>query len=575
MSPSPLEGEEDDHNISLEDLLRDPQHWDDSIYSQLEQDATPPPEAFGPYQTQTSRERAEQLRLSRADLSPSGSTVLNVQSCNHFEIPSSARVAVNMLTSSCSTLTSICLDWIMTAPSDRQEEITVEYPEWLKMYLDFFRLRFPRLKALQFRNNCDPDTRQPEGLYLLDRSQAKRPNVQSASETDTARADFSGLDTVCLDFMEAHTGLQCLAWPMDTFFSANGPSADVAPGIDAIIDRLSQSLLDLRVDAMFRLRGTPATDSHQCPDAAASARRRQFIEKFASRMTKLESIKIEGGVPRDERRETVRALHACPLKKIVMIGVSSQLGNTWGARGRDLGEHISSFDARDLEVEDKDTVFALGSKDPCTPPPDFDFEPSYGWSGSAPMLQTLASYHRNTVTELKFCGYSGAAILFQPTPITTPFLASLKHFHNLESLIISTWLSTTFEGARRDDEVIRFWIDSRSPSSTAIARFNPTDDDEEEGSWAKELRTKFAPDALARRARSFIGPFLSENVKTRKGGCHVRISICIGEAGGIFDMDMRVGSGRDGEDVCLGYEGPREELEEGRRRAKLENRRWF
>jgi len=57
---------------------------------------------------------------------------------------------------------------------------------------------------------------------------------------------------------------------------------------------------------------------------------------------------------------------------------------------------------------------------------------------------------------------------------------------------------------------------------------------------------------------------------------HVRASFCVGVAGGgIFDVDLRVGKGALGSDVCLGYRGPREELEPERRRSKLDNRRWF
>ena len=99
--------------------------------------------------------------------------------------------------------------------------------------------------------------------------------------------------------------------------------------------------------------------------------------------------------------------------------------------------------------------------------------------------------------------------------------------------------------------------------------------DEEPEGWERELKTKFAPDALAWQITSFIGPFLSEKAKSRKRGVHVRASMCVGDWGGIFDIDLRIGKGSLNSDICLGFEGPREELEPGRRRSKLENRRWF
>jgi hypothetical protein len=343
---------------------------------------------------------------------------------------------------------------------------------------------------------------------------------------------------------------------------------------------------------MFRSRGEPQTDSVLCPDINARTSRRRFIEEFASRMTKLESIKIEGGIPRDERREVIRALHACPLEKIVMIGVTcprkyrlvpsptrrltlcNTVGNTWGNEGRDLPEVDPGIEWEGLEGEDKDATFALGTKVPGPLSSGFKFEASYGWAGAAPMIHNIASIHASTVTELKFCGYQGSPILFTTTPITTPLLYGLKHCHKLESLIVSMWLSTMFEGSPRDGDIIKYWTDARSPQSTSLVRL--VVDEEPEG-WEKELRTKYAPDALAWQVTSLIGPFLSEKAKSRKGGVHVRASLCIGEAGpgGIFDIDLYVGKGSLNSDVCLGYKGPREELEPERRRSKLENRRWF
>lgn len=264
-------------------------------------------------------------------------------------------------------------------------------------------------------------------------------------------------------------------------------------------------------------------------------------------------------------------MHACPLKKIVMIGVCSTVGNSWGARGEDVRQIVENEDLEDLEAEDRSAVFDLGVKAPQPPPVNFVFEPQFGWSGAPPMLHTLASYHADTITELKFCGYKGSPLLFEPTPITTPLFSSLKHFHNLKSLVISLWLNTAFEGRRSNDaEVIQYWCNQRSPDSLALVCIN----DEEPEGWEKELVTKYAPDALAWRITNFIGPFLSDRAKKRKSGVHVRASFCVGDWGGIFDVDLHVGRSALA-NVCLDFTGPREELESGRRKAKLDGRRWF
>lgn len=291
-------------------------------------------------------------------------------------------------------------------------------------------------------------------------------------------------------------------------------------------------------------------------------------------MTKLNSIKIEGGMPRDERREVVRALHACPLEKIVMIGTSWPLGNSWGENGQHIGQIIEDNELVNLEGEDETAVYYHAGRNPEPPGTDFKYSPQYEWKGAPPMLHTMAAFHARTIKELKFCGYKGSAVLFTPTAITAPLLGSLKYFHNLESVIVSLWLTTLFDGNdARDTEIIKYWCNSRSPASTALVTI--TDEEPEEGSWERELRTKFAPDALAWRITNFLGPYISEQAKERKGGVHVRASFCVGDMGGIFDVDLHIGKGSLGSDVCKDFKGPREEIEEDRRRSKLYRRGWF
>lgn len=290
-------------------------------------------------------------------------------------------------------------------------------------------------------------------------------------------------------------------------------------------------------------------------------------------MKRVESVKIEGGMPSDERREVLRALHACRVEKIVLIGVSCPLGNAWGADGRDRGEPVELEEERAFLEEEDSAVWALGCRAPVAPAWNSTYSPSYGWAGCAPMVHTIAAHHGASVREVKLCGYKGSPVLLSPTAITTPLLAGLKHLDKLQSLTLSVFLSTLFEGARRDNEILDYWLAGRDASSTSLVPIR--DEEPEEGTWERELRTKYAPDALAWRVTSLIGPYLSEEAKRRSGGVQVRASFCLGDWGGIFHVDVRIGKGSLNSDVCLGFEGPRDELQAARRQEKLQDRRWF
>ena len=484
----------------------------------------------------------------------------------------SANVATGLLRNASATLTSLCFDWVLTMP---QYELHAQHPAanstFVGIFFDLFDLRFPHLRALQFRNAVVPQTSMPEGLYLLDHAHLKIGDRAAQLALLPDERYRPRLEFACLAFMEAHSNLQCLAWPMDSFFSEKPLQPDIADRVRVVIDNLGRTLVDLRIDTIYSRGGELLTEDIECRNPSARERRRRFISDFAAKMTKVESIKIEGGMPRDERRETVRALHACPLKKIVMIGVCSPAGNCWGPGVREWTDGLLDGELEPLEFEDMDAIYTFGSRKPEPLPNSFKFEPTYGWPAVPSMVHTIASSHADTVKELKFCGYKGAPVLFNPCPITSPMLSALKSFDGLESLIISMWLPTQFEGAHRDREIIRYWLDTRSPASTSLVRIT----DEEPDGWEKELRTKYAPDALAWHITSFIGPFLSEKAKARNDGLHVRVSMCIGDCGGIFDIDLHIGKGSLNSDICLNYKGPREELEPDRRKSKLESRRWF
>jgi len=469
------------------------------------------------------------------------------------------------------TLTSLNLDWILwrrKGLDDSGDATTI--------LQDLATLRFPHLQAFQVRNAVLPETMMPSGVYLLE-------------------------DTF-LRFLEYHKKLQCLAWPADRWYGETRPSVDVQNRVRILIAHLASVLTDLRVDAAYVGMGEPLTDWSETPAKEQERkRRRRFIAEFAPHMRQIKRIKMEGGIPRDEKREILRALHYCPLKKVVIIGVSFPAGNTWGANGLDLkavDDGSNWDDMHDLEAEDAQGI-AESIRHGSYIPREFVFQADYGWPAiQQPLLRTLLVHHASTVEELKLCGYHGAPILSHLTPITDILLTPLRNCDNLKQLVISFWLLTWFEGDYRDAEIIKFWTDSRSPSSTALVVVprrsadtldHPVDPGlfplpnaeiyppPQYNRWAVALKTNYSPSALAYRVASDIGPYLSSRAKSRPGGVLVRASFCIGvkeesrSSTDIFDMDVRIGAG----DQVSEFKGPREESEPSRWWQKLENRSWF
>ena len=459
-----------------------------------------------------------------------------------------ADFACNIVAGSMSTLTSLNLDWVFLV-ARRDDPWKPEVRLHMPIIEKLSTLRFPHLRALQLRNAVIHGTMLSEPVPLL----------------GTSRLSF-------LDFMEAHQKLKCLGWPMAHFFTRAAESKDVTNRVDRVIESLSTSLIDLRVDAQYSELGEPQS---QVEDTFASfddrRRRRLFITNFASRMRSVQHIKIEGSVPRDERRETLRALQNCRLQRIVSIGVTSPIGNTWGEAGSDVDEMgDDSFTSNFLEGEHTDAIISLASS-PLEPPQGL-YHPSFGWGPSAPLLHTIASYHASTITELKFCGYLGAPILGNPTPITDSFLYPLRHFHNLRQLVLSMWLRPSFGSLRPDDTIIEYWIGLRELKEPFEYLFQMPDETAEAGCRTIGIETLYEPELLAKQTQDMVAKHLSPRVKERSGGVKVRASFSLGvESSSIFDLDVGIGKN----DEILGFKGPREELEPERREEKLENRRWF
>lgn len=500
------------------------------------------------------------------------------QTSAHLQPTASPMPILDLLRSS-PTITRLNLDWVIWRRSGREDN-----DDGLRVLNALSFARFPKLKVFQVRNAVVHMTSLPPDIYLF-------------------TAQF-------LNFMEAHPNIQCLAFPLDRFYSHKAMSKDTAARARKVVSNLGRTLIELRLDTNFADRGDPITDSDMSEEKIPERiRRRRFIENFAPHMTEIETIKLEGGMPRDEKREILRALHFCPLRKIVMIGANFPCGNTWGHRGRQL-RYLEPATPEDIyeELEEEDDPISLADNNTPTIDSSFTFESLFGWTKSPPFLHTIAAHHASTIEELKLCGFNGSPVLsnFHNLRLTRPILYPLIHFHNLRQLIISFWLLTHFEDSYRDNEIIQSWRDTRSPASTALVIVPPSNDPpsnhaqapvtptmapgtpnpaarpQDFNRWAVALKTQYTPSALAYRVANDIGPFLSPEAKSRPGGVAVRASFCLGSrevqrngtvmaANDIFDLDVRIGE--DGQ--VLEFVGPREEGEHGRWWGKLEGRRWF
>lgn len=470
----------------------------------------------------------------------------------------------------------LTLDWVMF--SDSKSAIN-----------QMVYLQFPNLRAFQLRNSIASTTDLHESIYLF--GDDLYPDFP-------ANHDKLGM----LHFMENHPKLVCLGWRMDRFF----PSTSTTPAYDVrirdVIANLARNLVDLRVDTTLSTHGEAITDEDTTEEGKIRCRRRrQFIEVFAAEMRALKSIKMEGGIPRDEKREVTRALHHCPLEKVVFIGSSFPLMNTWGQDG----ELLHRADPSHLELpmllepEDDDMIRAAAEITPRMSAPDplieqdFVFEAGYGTSHKFPLLYELALHHRSTIKELKFCGYSGAPILKTPrqgntTPEIDPndmtYLAmqQLRHFDALEEIVMSFWLVTWCDGDSRDTEIIKYWLSERdawqgktrsfndkladsSALSTPMGLTDPSDP------LQQHLQDQFHPYTLAKSVRDFLKPHLSPVVLNRPGGIRIRASFCLGDdVQDIFDFDIRMDAtsfqpGMPKEDSWNG----------GRAPEKMAERRWF
>ena len=260
-----------DEQSPLEMLMGRAIRYDDAIYKALSQEVKFPAEVVAatipsPYWRSILAYR-DQWDGPVTELPAEGSRIF--RQIFRTDVPTAAQCANAMFSSMATTLTSLNLDWIMTVP-DPNKLRRGDYERWIQLYADLFSLRFPHLKAFQYRNAVTQTSLLPEGLFLFDRStiftgndfeRRWAPGVQVSPPFEI------GLKP--LEFLEAHANLHCLAWPMDQFFSHTRRS-DISERVRTVIDRLGQTLVDLRVDAFYTGFAEPHSAHDQVMDSTAT-----------------------------------------------------------------------------------------------------------------------------------------------------------------------------------------------------------------------------------------------------------------------------------------------------------------
>ena len=474
----------------------------------------------------------------RLDLEPVGA---DMSAAEPIQCHLHSRTLVrNLLRASADTLTSLTFDWIfgLTRAMDSF---------WAGLPI------FPHLRALQLRSDVSELEDVPDEYSLFEHG------------------------SVFFEFISQHPNLQCLAWPMESFFASGRPqcSYEEEELVQSVMLNLAKRLKVLRVDACMMEGGEPQTDNPNTHSASlVRIRRRKFVRIFAPETRALEVLKIEGGIPKDETRELVLAAGHCPLKKLVIIGISWPLGSCI-PRPPGIVTQFGYVSDTDPVHEMPDDTPAHSSAQQCQRQSAANsFVPIYGMRNMT-VLHVIATHFSDTMEELKFIGSDGAPDIYDAghMRMAGQVLQPLQQLHRLGTLSISLNLDTTFEGELQDGPLARFWRDAQTPASTAVAVAR---DAEPASGWGRLLQTRFAPDLVARQAVRVVEPQLAP---TRPAGRALELRALFmlraGEerfdAYGIFDL--AIGVGPDGGIVWT--RGPRSDSDLGKLLDKLEARGWF
>ena len=453
---------------------------------------------------------------------------------------------LSLLNASASTLTSFNLDWLLGGQT-------------LVMGLPADRPYFPNLRALQVRNAVE--------------EYAKLPYHDSCCL-------FS---KPWLDFIKRHPKIQCLAWPLERLIPSREIEKFREESDHEAINHLCHTLKELRLDTWIDTSAELGADRQNESSMRTRLHRRAFIDTLAPKLTALESFKLEGSVNYSDRNEIMRALHQCPLRKVVIIGSCWPVHDSWADLSPDdrwrLGHSV--WDIRDPIPWQ--TLNTISSEQPNGFQPQHThtsrtyeeaspFEHLQNHNVSNMLLETLALTQASTITELKFCGFKSAPPLSYPAPETHRQLSFLAHFHNLTYLTTAIWLSTYFQGNFVNSEVRASWYARHRGIPTALTLMDPVEP-RDRTDYARYMIPHIEPSVLADRVAQLVGPHLSSQAIERKAGVTVKALFLLHgqESYEVYEMEVRIGRNRH----AVSFVGPSGEHDPWREQQKMLNRGWF
>ena len=436
-----------------------------------------------------------------------------------------------------SMLTSLVLDW------------TMAHSALVKTIAD---LTFPKLRAFQVRNAVVQDSELPPELGLC----------------------FFG--PIWLAFLERHPLLQCIAWPMQRFLPDHRA---LTPRDRSIVSCVFGKLEELRIDSPVVHPGSREDDF---ANSYSLTGLRNFIETVTPLLTSLRSIKIEGSIPYSIKHSLLQALHASPLRKVVVIGVLFPIKYLWSGLDPTNKADIyrDEFDVRSRLrwIEDEVVSSAsIGSQIQTLSISDQEVSPNT----KLPFLEMLARGHNSSITTLKFCGFYGAPVLYHASEAMRKEFSHLGQYHSLTHLTTAFWIISYHDGLDRSRQILDLW-EARNKNDLAAVReiYEHTDGDfpvEEvsDGSriMAEVLEQYWEPTQLAIEVSGFIGPHLSTQALARNDGITVRALFLLREqcTNGLYEMDVEIGVDKS----VRRFVGPRDENNPDKLQEKMRKRAWF
>ena len=436
-----------------------------------------------------------------------------------------------------SMLTSLVLDW------------TMAHSALVKTIAD---LNFPKLRAFQVRNAVVQDSELPPeiGLYLF--------------------------GPIWLAFLERHPLLQCIAWPMQHFLPDDRV---LTPRERAILFCVCRKLTELRIDSPIVHPGSREDDF---ASSYSLTRLQDFVKTVAPLLTSLESIKLEGSIPYSIKHSLLQALHASPLRKVVVIGVLFAFKYLWSGLDPTNKADIyrNKFDVRNqlrwigdqavspANLGSQIQALSISVQQVCT-------------ETKLPFLKMLAHGHSSSITTLKFCGFYGAPVLHHASHAMHREFSHLGQYHSLTNLTSAFWIIPYHNGLDRSRQILDLW-EARHENDLAAVRevYEHADDHflvEEESdvsrTMTEALEQYWEPAQLATEVSKFVGPHLSAHALARNNGITVRALFLLRgrRVNDLYEMDVEIGVNKS----VRRFLGPWGENDPNRLQEKMQKRAWF